>query len=128
VVTPIKVFLADDSEIMRRGIRQLLASQTEIEVVGEAADFRQTVQMANDLKPQVIVLDLHMPNETKIAPQDFKSHLIYGSQLIAISIWNDEPSKRLAEDFGAVLLDKTDLGSRLIPTILQVGRKRGMAA
>ena len=54
---PIKVLLADDSEIVRRGIRALLRSQPEIELVGEAADFCQTIRMMNELKPQVIVLD-----------------------------------------------------------------------
>jgi hypothetical protein len=61
--------LADDSEIVRRGIRQLLSAETEIEIVGEAADFAQTVQMVSDVKPEVIVLDLHMPGETNFSPQ-----------------------------------------------------------
>jgi hypothetical protein len=43
----IKVRLADDSEIMRRGNRQLLAAHSEIEVVGESVNFAQTVQLTN---------------------------------------------------------------------------------
>jgi chemotaxis response regulator CheB len=52
----IKVLLADDSEIVRRVIRDLLRSQPEIELVGEAVDFHQTIRMMNELNPQVFVL------------------------------------------------------------------------
>ena len=125
----IKILLADDSEIVRRGIRQLVAAQTEIQIVAEAANFAQTIQMANDLKPRVIVMDLHMPDEFNVTPQDMKSLLNHGSQLLAISLWNDEDAKELAESFGAtILLDKMDLANTLIPTIMQLGRKQGFAA
>jgi two-component system response regulator DevR len=125
----IKILLADDSEIVRRGIRQLVAAQTEIQIVAETANFAQTIQMANDLKPRVIVMDLHMPDEFIVTPQDMKSLLNHGSQLLAISLWNDEDAKELAESFGAtILLDKMDLANTLIPTIMQLGRKQGFAA
>src|SRR5580700_218580 len=125
----IKILLADDSEIVRRGIRQLLLSaETEIEIVGEAADFAQTIQMVSDVKPEVIVLDLHMPGETNFSPQAVKSRLTQGSQLLAISLSNDEEAKALSEGFGAVvLLDKIDLARTLIPAIVQLGRKRRSA-
>jgi len=125
----IKILLADDSEIVRRGIRQLLLSaETEIEIVGEAADFAQTIQMVSDVKPEVIVLDLHMPGETNFSPQAVKSRLTRGSRLLAISLSNDEEAKALSEGFGAVvLLDKIDLARTLIPAIVQLGRKRRSA-
>jgi DNA-binding NarL/FixJ family response regulator len=126
---PIKVLLADDKEIMRRAIRSLLQAQSGVEVVGEAADLAQTMQMANDLKPQVIVMDLHMPNETKVTPLDVKSHLNHGSRLVAISIWNDGQTKALAESYGAAsLLDKMELGKKLIPTIMQLVLPNAAAA
>jgi len=125
----IKVLLADDSEIVRRGIRQLLSAETEIEIVGEAASFAQTIQIVSDVKPEVIVLDLHMPDETDFSPHAVKSHLHHGSRLLAISLSNDEEAKALAESLGAsVLLDKMDLASTLIPTIMQLKRERSAAA
>jgi len=124
----IKILLADDSEIVRRGIRQLLSAETEIEIVGEAADFAQTIQMVSDVKPEVIVLDLHMPGETNFSPQAVKSRLNHGSQLLAISLSNDEEAKVLAESFGAsVLLDKMNLADTLIPSIVRLGQKRRSA-
>jgi len=124
----IKILLADDSEIVRRGIRQLLSAETEFEIVGEAADFAQTIQMVSDVKPEVIVLDLHMPGETNFSPQAIKSRLTQGSRLLAISLSNDEEAKALSEGFGAVvLLDKIDLACTLIPAIVQLGQKRRSA-
>jgi len=118
---PIKVLLADDSEIVRRGIRALLRSQPEIELVGEAANFRQTIRMINELKPQVIVLDLHMPDGTEATLLDVKSHLHHDSCVLPMSVGDDPETKALAESLGTVpLLDKMELGDRLIPAIMQL--------
>ena len=125
----IRVLLAEDSECVRRGIGQVLSSQDGIELVGESTDFSQTIRLANELQPEVIVMDLHVPDETKITSRDFRSHVNLGTRLVAISFWNDEPSQQLAESFGAaVLLDKMGLGETLIPTIVQLCRERGVAA
>ena len=126
----IKVLLADDSEIVRRGIRTLLRSQPEIELVGEAADFRQTIRMLNELKPQVIVLDLHMPDGTEATLRDVKSHLNHDSQVLAMSVGNDPETKALAASLGTVpLLDKMELSNKLIHTIMQlVSPKRSLPA
>ena len=50
---PIKVLLADDSDVMRRAIG-LLEQHSDIELLGEANNFTQTVEMTKDLKPQII--------------------------------------------------------------------------
>ena len=57
----LKVLIADDHEIVRRGLRSLLEAEHDCEVVGEAADGREAVQMAADLKPDVVILDIGMP-------------------------------------------------------------------
>jgi DNA-binding NarL/FixJ family response regulator len=127
--TSIKILIADDSEIVRRGIRQLLSAQPEIAIVGEANSFRQVIQMASDLEPHVVVLDLHMPDENSIPPQEVKMRLNHGSKILVISVWNDEDSRKLAESIGAaVFLDKMDLGSTLIPTIMQLKREHSASA
>jgi len=125
----IKVLLADDSEIVRRGIRQLLANCAAIEIVGEAADFAETIRMAKDLNPRVVILDLHMPDQRSISPQEVKSNLNHGSQVLAISIWNDDDSRELAERLGAaVLLDKMDLANALVPAIMQLEQGKSLTA
>jgi DNA-binding NarL/FixJ family response regulator len=122
----VKVLVSDDSEIVRRGIRQLLSAHTEIEIVGEAANYAQTIQLLCDLHPEVVVLDLHMPDEKNHTPQEVKSHLNHGSHLLAISFLNDEETAKLANRFGAVtFLDKTNLANTLIPTIVRLCQKNG---
>lgn len=58
---PIKVFLADDHAIVRDGLRVLLETQGGITVVGEAADGRQTVRQVQQLRPDIVVMDIAMP-------------------------------------------------------------------
>src|SRR5215471_2675085 len=57
----ITVFLADDSLIVREGVRALLNAQADLDVVGAASDFDGLVQGASDTNPQVIVTDIRMP-------------------------------------------------------------------
>jgi DNA-binding NarL/FixJ family response regulator len=115
----IKVLLADDNEVVRGAIRRLLGQEAGIELVGEATTFGQTIQMANDLKPQVVVLDLHMKDEEALTPEDVKRGLDgRETRIVAISVWNDEETKALAESSGAfALVDKMMLASELIPII-----------
>jgi DNA-binding NarL/FixJ family response regulator len=117
----IKVLLADDSELVRSTIRRLLSDHPQITLIGEATDFAQTIQMVDQLRPDLVLLDLHMADDRQISPPEFKSRINSGStRVLAISVWNDGESQALAESFGAAkLLDKVNLGTDLIPTILQ---------
>jgi two-component system, NarL family, response regulator LiaR len=58
---PIRVLIVDDHEIVRKGIRALLATKTDIEVVGECRDGMDAVSLAQDLHPDVVLMDLMMP-------------------------------------------------------------------
>jgi DNA-binding NarL/FixJ family response regulator len=58
----LRILIADDHEVARRGIRALLESHAGWEVCGEAKDGRETVELANSLKPDLILLDIGMPN------------------------------------------------------------------
>ncbi len=60
--TPIRVVLADDHDILRQGLKMLLSLQQNIQVVGEARTGRQAVAMVRDLQPDVVVLDISMPD------------------------------------------------------------------
>jgi two-component system, NarL family, response regulator NreC len=57
-----KVLLVDDHAILRDGLRMVLDAQPGISVVGEAEDGRQAVQLAEELQPDVVVMDIAMPN------------------------------------------------------------------
>jgi DNA-binding NarL/FixJ family response regulator len=116
------VLLADDSDLMLRMIGRLLQEQPGIELLGQAKNFAQTLQMTAELKPQVVVMDLHMPDETKFEPDFIRSQLLCSAKhIVIVSIWNDEESQALANSYGAAsFLDKNTLSSTLIPAILKL--------
>ena len=59
---PIRVLLVDDHAMVRRGMRDFLSLHEDIEVVGEAADGAAGVEQAKVLRPDIVVMDLMMPN------------------------------------------------------------------
>ena len=58
----IKVIIADDHKIMRNGLKSMLEKQRDIEIIAEASDGRTTVELAIKLKPDVIIMDIAMPD------------------------------------------------------------------
>jgi len=57
----IRVLIADDHDIVRKGVRNVLRARADVEVSGEAADGKEAIDLALNLKPDVIILDLSMP-------------------------------------------------------------------
>jgi DNA-binding NarL/FixJ family response regulator len=117
----VSILLADDAAIIRKAIRAVLEEEPAIKILGEADCFEQTISMAASLKPDVILLDLHMPDDYKFEPQFVKNQLsLCGSRVLAMSLPSegDHDTIRIAEGFGAnVLLDKAKLHEELIPAI-----------
>jgi chemotaxis response regulator CheB len=118
---PITVLLADDSSIMLDAIRKLLEEEPRIRIVAEADSFAAAVQMVADKKPDILLLDLHMPQKRELNAPLVKAQLACVPYTIAISFANDEEAKSLAASYGAVsLLDKMSLYSQLLPAIMRL--------
>ena len=61
-MSAVRILVADDHEVVRQGVRTLLEAQPDWDICGEAADGREAVEMTKRLKPDVIILDITMPN------------------------------------------------------------------
>src|ERR1700733_1356429 len=89
-VRQIRILLADDHTVMRRGLRLLLESRPEFAVVAEAADGREAVERAEATHPDVAVLDISMPNLSGIeAAQRINAELPHIA-IVILSMHSDE--------------------------------------
>jgi two-component system, NarL family, response regulator NreC len=85
----IKVLLADDHAMMRGGLRMLLEQHAELAVVGEAEDGRETVRLAKKLSPDVVVMDIAMPDMNGIEATRQILADRPGAKVIALSMHSD---------------------------------------
>ena len=86
----IRILLCDDHAVIRRGLRLLLEQQDDFEVVGEASDGREAVNLAEALKPDIAVLDITMPNLNGIEAARQISAKQLGTAIIVLSMHADE--------------------------------------
>jgi DNA-binding NarL/FixJ family response regulator len=112
----VRVLVADDADIIRLGIKQLLRDRDDIAVIGEASNLPETIQKTAELLPDVVIIDLRM---TASANGDLNP-LTIGRPTVAISFAVDETAKEQAERLGAAkFIDKMELATELVPTLLQ---------
>lgn len=89
-MTKTRILVADDHGIVRKGLRFLLERQEDMEVIGEAADGREAVHLAEQLHPSVVVMDIAMPqlNGIDAAAQILRSSP--DTRVIILSMYADE--------------------------------------
>jgi NarL family two-component system response regulator LiaR len=110
--------LADDHAVVRQGMAGLLGNEPDIEVVGEAADGQEAIEMAAKLLPDVILMDLSMPilngvEATRIIQYDWPE-----IRIIGLSMFEEADRAQAMRDAGAVdYITKSGPASDLINSI-----------
>ncbi len=100
-ITPIRVLLADDHAVVRKGIRDFLLEEPDIDVVAEAADGLSAQALLRSLLPDVAILDVRMPGATGIEVVQWLRAEKLPVRALMLTAFDDEPIAALALQAGA---------------------------
>jgi DNA-binding NarL/FixJ family response regulator len=113
-----RILIADDHEVVRHGLRKLLETQPGWEIVAEAADGREAIAKATELKPNVVVMDFSMPglNGLEATLQILKA--VPGTEVLVLTVHESEEVARKVLAAGARgFMLKSDAGRELLVAV-----------
>src|SRR5215216_1526195 len=114
----IKVLLADDHTVVRQGLRALLAAEEDIEIVGEAENGRQAIQLVKKLVPDVAVIDIAMPVLNGLEATRQITRTVSTTKVLILSSYSDdEYVQQLTEAGAAGYLIKQTAANELLKAI-----------
>lgn len=117
----IHILLADDHALMRQALVELLHSQKDLMVVAQASTGREAVQKATECIPDVVLMDISMPEMNGIDATALIHKKLPDTRIIGLSMNNDSYTRGKMLSAGAnAYLDKTDLPGKLVEIILGV--------
>lgn len=97
----IRILIADDHAVLRSGLRFLIDNQSDLVVIGEAGNGEETIAIAKESIPDVILLDLNMPNMDGLAALPKLKGLVPGTHILILTMHDDVNYLREALDAGA---------------------------
>src|ERR1017187_3011428 len=122
----IRILLADDHAVVRQGFRLILSGQSDMEIVGEAGDGNQAVEQAEKLKPDVVVMDVAMPNLNGIEATRRLGEAVPHTRVLALSMHKDSVYVREILRAGAKgYLLKDSISSDLLAAVRAIARGEG---
>jgi PAS domain S-box-containing protein len=117
-MSSVRILIADDHEVVRRGVRALLASRKDWDVCGEAVDGRDAVNKAKELNPDVVVLDISMPHLNGFEAARLIRTEVPQSKILILSQHNVSEMLQPALDAGARgYVSKSEVSQDLLPAI-----------
>ena len=96
-----RILIADDHGVLRGGLRNLLSPESDLDVVGEAEDGAQAVQLARQLRPDLILMDISMPNLGGIEALKQLGEVLPDTKVLMLTVHEDESLLRKAIQAGA---------------------------
>ena len=125
----IRIVLADDHVILRQGTRQLLEHESDMEVVGEASDGAEAVQLVSKLKPDIVIIDVAMPGMNGIEATKKIKEILPGTKILVLTGYDyDEYIFSLLEIGAAGYLLKDVSGDELVGAIRAVYTRRACSS
>jgi len=122
----IHILLADDHAVVRQGFKMILAAQPDMEIVGEAGNGREALDLAGQLQPDVIVMDVAMPELNGIEATRRVADLSPRTRVLALSMHKDSVYVREILRAGARgYLLKDSIASDLLAAVRAVARGEG---
>ena len=122
----IHILLADDHAVVRQGFKMILAAQPDMEIVGEAGNGREALDLAGKLQPDVIVMDVAMPELNGIEATRRVADVSPRSRVLALSMHKDSVYVREILRAGARgYLLKDSIASDLLAAVRAVARGEG---
>jgi DNA-binding NarL/FixJ family response regulator len=123
--TRLRVLLADDHELVRRGIRGLLNTKRKWRVVGEARDGAEAVEKAKKLKPDIVILDLDMPKMNGLEATPRIREALPHAKIVILTLHESGEMVRRALEAGArALVLKSDLAERLLTALHEISSSK----
>jgi len=124
-MAPLRLLLADDHEIVRHGLRSMLETQHDCQVVGEAADGRQAVTMTKELNPDVVILDIGMPSLNGLEATRQILKMRPQTKVLILTMHESDSVIREVLDAGARgYILKTDAGRDLVTAVESLRRNK----
>lgn len=120
-----RTLVVDDDAGFRRRVRQFLASEPSIEVIGEAADGQEAILKARELKPDVVLMDVRMPGTNGVDATRLINDEMPRIKVIVLSLYDVDEYRQAATASGAsAYVPKKSLLDELVPTIQRIWRIR----
>ncbi|MED1852400.1 response regulator transcription factor [Brevibacillus borstelensis] len=86
----IRIVIVDDHQLFREGVKRILEMEKDFQVVGEGADGEEAFRLAEDHKPDVVLMDINMPNVSGVSAAEQVISVSPGTRVIMLSIHDDE--------------------------------------
>ncbi len=119
----IRVLLVDDQPAVRRGLGLRFQLEPDLEVVGEASTGREALALAQTLTPDVVLMDIAMPEMDGIAATAALRRVVPQSAVVILSIHDDAQTRARAQEAGAVaFVEKRGATDSLLAVIRQAAR------
>jgi DNA-binding NarL/FixJ family response regulator len=121
----LRILVADDHELVRRGMRGLLRARRDWKVVGEAANGREAVEKATKLKPDVAILDISMPDLDGLQATRQIREASPGTSVVVLTMHESDQMVRRVLEAGALgYVLKSDLAAHLVKAVKNVSASR----